>query len=152
MVLSQRERTFAWAAAFSGAAAVVHGAAVDEHLREWWGYGIFFLFAAVAQMFYAVLLLTRPWRRTPPKADDESLERQALGAGIVGNAFLVVLYVWTRTVGIPGLGPGAGVVEPVSPAGILAKACEVALIVTLVRLLRGMPDVPAATPSEEARV
>lgn len=141
-----RQRLFAWAAAFSGGAALVHGVAVDEHFREWWGYGLFFLFAGIAQMFYAVILLTRPWRRTPPRAADGAIERRMIDAGIAGNAFLIVLYAATRTVGIPFFGPAAGAVESVSFAGVLAKVLEAALIVTLVRLRRAAnsaaPDAP----------
>jgi len=125
-------------------AALIHAVAVDEHLREWWGYGLFFLFASLAQMFYAVLLLLRPWRRTPPRADEAAWERRALWAGIIGNAFLVLLYVVSRTVGVPWFGPAEGRVEEVSALGVVSKLFELALIGVLVALLRS-PDAPSAS-------
>jgi uncharacterized membrane protein len=109
---------------------------VESHFQEWWGYGVFFLFASIAQMFYAVLLLLVPWRTANP-ATAPQVERAMLWAGVIGNAFLIVLYVITRTVGIPFFGPAAGTPEAWSAAGVVDKVVELALIVMLVRLLRG---------------
>jgi hypothetical protein len=139
-----------WAAGVSAAAALVHTVAIDEHLREWWGYGLFFLFASLAQMFYAVLLLLRPWRRTPPGAEDDLWERRALWAGVLGNALLILLYVVSRTVGVPFLGPAAGRVEEVSALGVVSKALEAWLITLLVVMLRAGPsetETVAAAPA-----
>ena len=61
------------AAAISLFAALAHLAATPEHLAEWWGYGTFFLAAALAQGVYAVALVRRPFRGL-------------LLAGILGNS------------------------------------------------------------------
>lgn len=134
--MGDETRIWRAAAILSAAAALVHVVAVDEHLREWWGYGLFFLFASIAQMFYTALLLLRPWRKTPPGERDAARERGWLWAGIAGNGFLVVFYVLTRTVGVPFFGPAAGEVEEVTGLGVASKLFESALIVLLAMLLR----------------
>lgn len=82
------------AAAAGFAAAVVHAALVREHLAHWWGYGAFFAAVAVVQALAAVALLGRP-------------ERRILIAVAAGNVGLIGLYVFSRTVGTPFIGPHA---------------------------------------------
>ena len=103
------------AAALSLVAALVHLAATPEHLVEWWGYGSFFLAAALAQGVYAAALLRRPSRRM-------------LLAGILGNSSIVLLYLATRTLGVPLFGPEAGEVEAVGALDACATVSEVVLI------------------------
>ena len=81
------------AAALSLLAALIHLWVTPEHFEEWWGYGAFFLVAALAQALYAPLVVVWP-------------TRIVLLAGIAGNLAIVVLYLLTRTVGIPLFGPG----------------------------------------------
>jgi hypothetical protein len=83
------------AAALSLLAALIHLWVTPEHFEEWWGYGAFFLAAALAQVLYAPLVLVWP-------------TRIALLGGIAGNLAIVALYLLTRTVGIPLFGPGPG--------------------------------------------
>ena len=96
-------------------AALVHLAVTPEHLSEWWGYGVFFLAAALAQGAYAAALLRRPSRRM-------------LLAGILGNSSIVLLYLATRTLGVPPVGPAAGEVEAVGALDACATVSEVVLI------------------------
>ena len=56
--------------------------------------------------------------------------------GIWANAAIAVLYVVTRTRGIP-LGPHGGTVEDVGVADMAATAVEVGMIIALVALIRG---------------
>ena len=129
-----------WAAGLSFAAAVIHGIATPEHLEEWWGYGLFFVTAAIAQVAYGVLLLLRPWEWEADVPTDaprtEEYARLMYLLGIGGNAAIIALYVVSRTVGVPFLGPEAGEVEPVTQLGLISKATEVALIWCLAALLR----------------
>ena len=111
------------AAILSGVAALAHFVVVPEHFGEWWGYGVFFLVAAVAQAFYVAILLHRP---RPP----------LLLLGVAGNLAIVVLYVVTHTVGIPFFGPHAGAVEEVEALGLSATVVEVTLVIALVASLR----------------
>jgi hypothetical protein len=108
----------------SVAAGIIHLYFMPEHFEEWFGYGLFFLMAAAAQLVYAVLLLTR------------TVDRNLALAGIVGNGLIIGLYVVTRTLGVPFFGPEAGEVEPVGALDALSKIIELALIGCLVLILR----------------
>jgi len=95
------------------ASALIHAAVCPEHFREWVIFGIFFLVASALQAAWSVLVLIRPSERL-------------LTVGAVGNAAVVILYVASRTSGIP-LGPSAFRPEAVSTLGTLATFCEVAV-------------------------
>lgn len=118
---------------------MIHGINVQEHLREWWGYGLFFLFAAAAQVVFALILLVRPWRydETGGLRDGDSHARPFYLAGAIANSFFVLLYALTRTSGIPFFGPRAGRVEPVTLLGVLTNLLEVALVGCLVCIIAG---------------
>ncbi|HEX2178320.1 MAG TPA: hypothetical protein VHL54_02205 [Actinomycetota bacterium] len=120
------------------AAGLMHGLNVQEHLAEWWGYGFFFLFAAAAQFLYGLVLIVQPWNydQTGGRRDGGGYARAFYRAGIVGNCFLILLYLVTRTVGIPWLGPAAGETEPFTTLGILTKVLEGCLVVSLSVLTR----------------
>ncbi|MGH9004708.1 MAG: hypothetical protein ACRDYV_16410 [Acidimicrobiia bacterium] len=123
------------AGALSVAAGVAHGLVAPEHLREWWGYGLFFALAATGQVFFGAVLLAAPWRydETGGPVERAGPER-ALGLiGIVLNTAVVVLYVVTRTVGVPFVGPAAGEVEPLGAGGVVTTLLEVALVGVLAR-------------------
>jgi uncharacterized protein (DUF305 family) len=109
------------AAALSLVAASIHVLAMPEHFREWWGYGVFFLGAAVFQGLYGVVLLRRPWA-------------SFFLLGIVANLAVVVLWLVTRTAGIPFFGPHAGEVEAVGAADLAATTIELLLVIALVAL------------------
>jgi hypothetical protein len=113
-----RGRTLYAAAALSLLAALIHLWVAPEHFEEWWGYGAFFLVAAAAQVLYAPLVLLWP-------------TRIVLLLGIAGNLAIVVLYLLTRTVGIPVFGPGAGEVEGVGFIDLCATTSEVGIAVAL---------------------
>jgi hypothetical protein len=97
----------------SAAAAGVHAAAGPEHLREGLLVGGFFVVSALAQLAWAaVVMLAGPTRRL-------------LHAALVGNAAVVVIWLASRTVGLPG---GLVEVEAVGPWDLAATAWEVAVI------------------------
>lgn len=112
------------AAALALAAALVHLIVAPDHLREWWGYGAFFLMAAALQVLFGLALVRRPrpW---------------LLLAGIAGHLALISLYLVTRTVGLPPVGPLAGETEPVGALDLLSKSIEIGLVIILSVLLRG---------------
>jgi manganese oxidase len=126
----ERARVFLYAAALSLIAALTHAWAMPEHFEEWWGYGAFFLVAAVAQACYGLALLR--WRG-----------KSLLLLGVVGNLSIVSLWAVTRTVGIPFFGPHAGEVESVGAVDLLATAAELALVTVLLAAL-----LPSARRSE----
>jgi hypothetical protein len=109
-------------ALLSGAAAIIHGAVIGQHLREFWLFGAFFAVAALAQLAWALLAIARPARRL-------------WLAGAVGNAAVIVVWIVSRTVGLP-LGEEAGRAEPVGFADALSTAYEVVLVVGSAALAR----------------
>ncbi len=119
ILAAKRPKPILYAAAgLSLVTALVHLWVMPEHFEEWWGYGAFFLVAAAAQVLYAPLLLRWP-------------NRAVLLAGIAGNLAIVVLYLLTRTVGIPLFGPEAGEVEGVGFADVCATTSELGIGVAL---------------------
>jgi hypothetical protein len=99
-------------------AALVHLWVTPEHFEEWWGYGAFFLVAAAAQILYIPIVLLWP-------------TRIILLGGITGNLALVVLYLLTRTVGIPFFGPEAWEVEGFGFVDVCATASELGIALAL---------------------
>jgi hypothetical protein len=128
--ISPRTRSLLnWAALFSIITSIIHGAAFQEHLTEWWGYAMFFVTAMIVQGIYGLILFLRPWKTV------QDVKWMYL-SGIVGNAAIILLYLITRTVGIPFLGPEAGQVEDFTAISLLAKISEVIVIGLLAVLLR----------------
>ena len=114
-------------AAFSLLAAMIHLWVMPEHFEEWWGYGTFFLVSAIAQGLYAPGLLLWP-------------NRVILLAGVAGNLAIVILWLVTRTSGIPLFGPHAGEIEDVGTLDLVCTLAEVGIIAGLGALtLRDLP-------------
>lgn len=109
-------------AAASTCAAAIHFSVTDEHFRQYWLFGAFFLATGALQMVWAMAALVRP-------------SRSLCLAAIVINAPIVALWVLSRTSGLP-IGPEAGSAEPVALLDILATACEIALVAAALPLLR----------------
>lgn len=59
--------------------------------------------------------------------------------GVGTNLSIVVLYLVTRTVGIPFFGPHAGEVEGVGFVDLSATATELVLVVALLTVMRDLP-------------
>lgn len=94
--------------------AAVHLSVIREHLEESWLYGGFFLAVTLAQVAWAVLAVRRP---TP----------RLLLAGAAASGLVALLWVATRTVGIP-FGPAAGEVEAVGVPDVVASLTEVLVV------------------------
>src|SRR5262249_43989088 len=97
-VLATPRPLLSLAAACSLVAALIHYWLIPEHYGQWWGYGVFFAVTAIAQGFSTGALIFWP-------------QRAVLQASIAGNVAILLLYVVTRTIGIPVFGPDAGSVE-----------------------------------------
>jgi len=124
------------AAACSLGAAAIHFMVMGEHFREWWLYGTFFAVAAWLQVAWAGLLIAR---RT---------SRGILALGAVGQLGIVVLWLVTRTTGLP-FGPNTGSAEAVGAADVVCSIFEAlaggAALLLLLRLRhRRIGRVPAA--------
>lgn len=111
------------AVALSMAAGLVHILVSPLYFAQWLGYGVFFVTVGALQGIGAFALLgARP-------------HRMFYWAGLVGNSIVVLIWLITRTVGIPFFGPAAGELEPVGLPDGLATIIELALIGHLAVLL-----------------
>ena len=135
------------AAGAAATAALLHLTVVPEHLDEWWVYGVFFLGLSAAQALLVWLLLRGP--RTTP----------LLLAAITGTLAVVVLYVLTRTTGLPvgpthvhsgvvvpgGVGngmpilPGSLTARHIEPVGAIDLSCLAAELVLIAALVGQLP-------------
>ncbi len=94
---------------------------------------------ASIQLFYGVALLFRPWRYDKSgsvRRDSRRYARPYYVLGITLSASVLVLYLVTRTTGMPFFGPDAAAVEPVTPLSLVPIAIETALTGCLIVLLR----------------
>jgi hypothetical protein len=116
------------------AAAAVHFVVMPEHFEEATMYGAFFAAAATSQLLYSVLLLARP-------------SRTLLAAGAFGNVSIALLWLVTRTIGIP-LGPAAGSTESFGGLDVLATIFELtAAIGAIVVISSQLPLLRTIRPS-----
>ena len=104
------------------ATALIHLYVTPDHLAEWWGYGAFFLAAAIFQAAYTMALPR--WAGRLP----------FLAAGAAANLAIVGLRAVTRHVGVPA-GPHAGTVEEAGLLDVAAPASEALLAAILVGLV-----------------
>ena len=109
-------------ASLSVGAAAIHFAVIFEHFTEYALYGAFFLVLSWAQLVWAAVVL---WRRP---------SRLWLWLGAAGNALVVVIYVASRTTGLP-IGPDVGNPEPAGGLDVVSVVLELALIAGCVALL-----------------
>lgn len=117
----QAQQVTVWfLAALSLAAGATHFSVVGEHYHEHIVYGLFFMALAWFQVLWAAGMLLRRSRRI-------------LLAGAVVNALVIVLYVVSRTSGLP-LGPEAWEPEGAAALDIVCTVFE-ALIVVLAAAL-----------------
>jgi hypothetical protein len=108
-------------ASLSVGAAAIHFAVIFEHFAEYALYGAFFLIIAWAQMIWAAVVLWRP-------------SRPWLWLGLAGNALVVVVYVASRTAGLP-VGPDVGNPEPAGGLDVVSAVLELALVAGCAALL-----------------
>jgi hypothetical protein len=103
--------------ALSIGAAVIHLAAAPGHYIELGDLGAGFVVAAALQVVWARAALRGPSRRT-------------VWLGVTINAAIVLLWAWTRSVGLP-VGPAAGSPEPIGLPDAASTVFEVLLLVGL---------------------
>jgi hypothetical protein len=108
------------------AAAAIHFAVMGEHFAEYMAFGIFFSSVGWLQALWAVGVMVSPTRRL-------------LLGGLMGNAVVALVWVVSRTTGLP-IGPESGVAEPAALVDVLSTILEVAIVVgSAVLLVRGRP-------------
>lgn len=100
-------------AALSIGAAAIHFAVTAEHFTEFWLFGVFFAAIAWFQALWPLAYLRWPTRVTA-------------GIALAANLGTVLLWAWTRLVGIP-LGPSTGGAEVIGGADVSATGFETLL-------------------------
>lgn len=124
-------RRDAMALASAGAAAI-HFAVLHEHFREYWLFGVFFGVVAWLQMLWVILVVGRP-------------SRQVLAVGALVNAAVVLVWVASRTIGLP-LGPEPGEREAIAFPDALATGLELIIVFYASALLLDVRRPQRATP------
>jgi hypothetical protein len=113
-------------AALSMAAAAIHFAVMGEHFAEYVAFGVFFSVVAWFQALWAVDVIV-------------ASSRGLLLVGLVGNALVVLVWLSSRTIGLP-IGPEAGAAEDAGFVDVLATILEMAIVAgTAMLVLRGRP-------------
>jgi hypothetical protein len=101
-------------AALSAGAAAIHFAVISEHFEEYWVFGAFFLVVAWFQAASSIAIVARP-------------DRRVLLAIAVVNAVVILIWIWSRTAGLP-IGPEAGEPEVVGAPDVLSTVLEALLL------------------------
>jgi hypothetical protein len=122
-----------WAGFGSLGAGLVHLAVVQEHLDEWWLFGVFFAAVGAAQIGWAVAALARDRAPFPHVV-------------LYGNLAVVLLWAVTRTVGLP-VGPEPWQAEAAGRPDVLCALLEVGVAVALLAAARwSARPAPVARP------
>jgi hypothetical protein len=108
-------------ALLSTGAAAIHFVVTPHHLDEYRLFGVFFVAAALAQIAWAVLVVVSP-------------SGTLLALGALGNLAIVLLWLYTRVVGLP-FGPDAGQIEVAGAADVIASTFESLILLGSVALL-----------------
>lgn len=109
-------------AVMSLASAGIHFAVMGDHFNEYFLFGLFFSVVAWLQALWALGVVVAP-------------TRALLIAGLIGNAVVAVVWLFSRTSGLP-IGPEAGTPEPVSFLDVLSTVLEVGIVIVIAALLR----------------
>ena len=110
------------AALLAIAAGLIHAVAAVSHFGQYWLFGVFFAVLAPAQIAWGALVY-------------RGAARSLLVAGAWGSAGVALLWLVTRTVGLP-IGPHAGAPEAVGPLDGLATLDEQVVVILVLALLR----------------
>jgi hypothetical protein len=103
-------------------AGLIHVKATVDHAGQYWLFGVLFGLVAGAQIALAVAL----WRTHV--ADD------VLVAGVVVTVALVVVWLVSRTIGLP-IGPRAGAAEQIGVSDVFATMIELVFVAVAYRLV-----------------
>ncbi len=117
-------------ALFSMYSALIHFAAAEQHFKDYWLYGVFFIGLGVAQLAWAIVAVV-------------DLRRLVLWLGALGNGLAAILYVVTRTYGSL-VGPGATMPAKVGFGDLVSTVLELLIVLACLVLL--VTKLPVRSP------
>lgn len=106
-------------------AAGIHFAVIVPHFNEYRPYGVFFFAVAWFQAIWAVLVVS-------------SEDRRVFLIGLIVNAIVVGIWVWSWTAGLP-IGPDPGTAEEIGAADSTSTALEAVIVVWTTLLFAPIP-------------
>lgn len=101
---------------------LIHAGVTGDHFRHYWLFGVCFAVTSCLQAAWSALMYRNP------------LNRRLLVAGLAGNAALVVVWLISRTVGMP-VGPDAWQPERVGEVDVISTLDEVGAVVLIAAVL-----------------
>ncbi len=126
-----------WAAGLCIFALAAHAIDARDHLREWWLFGTLFVISGTFQFFLGLGLLVRPWRYDENgglRENPDYYGRPFYFIGIALASFVILLYLVTRTSGLPFLGMQAAAI-PVTPLSLFPVIEDIPIIILFSILL-----------------
>ena len=116
-------------AILSISAGIIHLLLIQEHMKEAFMWGIFFLISGIAQLIFGIIIIIIGGELSP-------INKSILYYfGIVGNTLLVGIFVLVRLITPPFTSEGAPINE-LEPNGIITIIIEILLVVLLAYLLK----------------
>jgi hypothetical protein len=122
----------------SMATALIHFAVIEQHWAEYWLYGAFFVAVGLAQLAWAIVIPV--WST-----------RLLLWGGVLGNAFVVITWIITRTVGSL-VGPAATMPAKAGFGDLVSTVAEALIVVGGLALLSWRLRVRTGWWAEHARM
>ena len=116
-------------AILSISAGIIHLLLIQEHMKEAFMWGVFFLITGIAQLIFGIIIIIMGGKLSP-------INKSILYYfGIVGNTLLVGIFVLVRLITPPFTSEGAPINE-LEPNGIITIIIEILLVVLLAYLLK----------------
>ena len=116
-------------AILSISAGIIHLLLIQEHMKESFIWGIFFLITGIAQLIFGIIIIIIGGKVSP-------INKSILYYfGIIGNALLVGIFVLARLI-TPPFSSEAAPINELEPNGILTIITELLLVVLLAYLIK----------------
>ena len=118
-------------AILSISAGIIHLLLIQEHMKESFMWGVFFLISGIAQLIFGIIIILMGGKLSP-------INKSILYYfGIIGNALLVGIFVLARLF-TPPFSTEAAPINELEPNGIITIITEILLIVLLAYLIKSI--------------
>ena len=117
-------------AILSISAGIIHLLLIQEHMKESFMWGIFFLITGIAQLIFGIIVIIIMGGKLSP------INKSILYYfGIIGNALLVGIFVLVRLI-TPPFSTEAAPINELEPNGIITIITELLLVILLAYLIK----------------